>query len=217
MHQPAQKRHSCRRERCPRRDDEALHQRSQKNTCYGCTSGIRRSKSYASGDPSSPSNFSQLFLERLQPTLDASQSVDQAGFRLGLLHDGPLVHIPATQTEGRQRHSTQFSTAVYGGPCENWAFKSATYKCSQSATTRNEQHSIPTSKADSSTLSEGTSQKRNRDAAHSSTRPPYILAKTEHGLQLRSSKTKAFSNTTSKARKHGSSARNIKYFGQLIT
>ena len=83
-----------------------------------------------SGDPSSSTNYRPICSIPILYKL-----FSQLVFRIRLLHYGPLVHIPAVQTESRRmapdtfgsqpltlrRHSTQLSTAAYGGPCVNKA------------------------------------------------------------------------------------------------
>ena len=148
--QPTQDRQGSRHESCQRRNDQTLHQKSHKHLPRLYNTAIKPTEEppsnwrdttikvrYKSSDPSSPSNyrpflyklFSQLFFDRLQPTLDASQSVDQAGFKPGYFHDRTLFlrsnnsdrEPPSGTSRFGTQPSTRLSTAAHGGPCGNKA------------------------------------------------------------------------------------------------
>ena len=114
--------------------------------------------------------FSQLFVKRRQPTPDANQSADQAGFRSGLLHDRPPFHVPAspTATEWHQplrvaaiHFKKAFVTVEHSSVWKalgSKASRNRTYSYSQSSTTSYEQQCTLTLKANTSISSEEPSR-----------------------------------------------------------
>ena len=119
------------------------------------------------GDPSSKL-FRLLLFKRLQPTLDASQSVDQAGFRLGC---STVCSRSSNSDRAAEWHQPlrvaaidfkrAFDTVEHSSvwkPCEKKAFRGHTHRCSQSFTTNNEQQYTLTLKTKTSISGEEPSR-----------------------------------------------------------
>ena len=108
---------------------------------------------HITSDPSVRNPILHKLFRRLHVTLDASQFVDQAGFRPGYsttervytLHQfrqrASDWHQPrwVAATDFKKRRWIQLNTVAHGALCENEALRSFTYRCSQSFTNSEQQ------------------------------------------------------------------------------